>query len=340
MSQYKIHKGSITLPAPLTLECGEVLHDVTIAYETYGDLNEAKDNAVFVAHALTGSPSANEWWSTLVGSGKALDPKKYFIISANCIGSCYGSTGPEAINPATNQKYLSLFPETTIRDIATATVAFLDSIGINTLSLAIGGSFGGMICLELALLAPERVKRVAPLSCGAEHTPWRIAYSSVIRKIIEEGIRSGNSAQAFSLARQVAMTSYRASAEFDERFGRNKNTEGIFEVESYLEHQGKKILERFSPYSYVTLTEAMESYSIYEGREGTKDDILSRISQPVLLLGSDTDILYPEEELRSLASALPNAEYHTLNAKWGHDSFLIEEETINTIVHQFLERTT
>jgi homoserine O-acetyltransferase/O-succinyltransferase len=196
-----------------------------------------------------------------------------------------------------------------------------------------------MIVFEMAIIAEERVRRIAPLSCGVEHTPWRIAFSSAIRKIIEEGVRSGNTERAFALARQVAMSSYRSSGEFDERFGRGKNTDGLFEVESYLEHQGEKIVGRFSPYSYITLIKAMELYSLFEGREGTREEILRKIQQPTLLLGATTDILYPESELRSLAEALPNATYYSLDAKWGHDSFLIEEEQINKIVKRFLEGT-
>lgn len=330
MPQYIINKGSILLDKPLIPESGELLENVTIAYQTYGELNADRSNAVFVAHALTGNASANEWWGTLIGEGKALDPNEYFIICANCIGSCYGSTGPSADVS---------FPQITIRDIANGTFALLDAIGIDSLSLAIGGSFGGMIVFEMALIAPKRVRRIAPLSCGAEHAPWRIAFSSAIRKIIEEGIRNGNTERAFALARQVAMSSYRSSGEFDERFGRGKNAEGLFEVESYLEHQGEKIVGRFSPHSYISLTKAMELYSLFEGRSGTRKEILLRIKQPTLLLGATTDILYPEAELRSLAEELPNANYYSLDAKWGHDSFLIEEEQINNIVKQFLEDT-
>lgn len=315
---------------PLSLECGDVLENITIAYETYGQLNASRSNAVFVAHALTGSASANEWWKTLIGEGKALDPNEYFIISANCIGSCYGSTGPSSNGT---------FPQITIRDIANGTFALLDAVGIDSLSLAIGGSFGGMIVFEMALIAPKRVKRIAPLSCGVEHTPWRIAFSSVIRKIIEEGIQNGNTERAFALARQVATSSYRSGTEFDERFARKKNADQLFEVESYLEHQGEKIVSRFSPYSYITLTKAMELYSVFEGRSGTRQEILHQIQQPTLLLGATTDILYPEFELRSLSQELPSAEYHSINAVWGHDSFLIEEEHINKIVKQFLEKT-
>lgn len=330
MPQYKINKGCILLDKPLILESGELLENVTITYETYGELHADRSNAVLVAHALTGSASANEWWGTLIGEGKALDPNEYFIICANCIGSCYGSTGPSADVS---------FPQITIRDIASGTFALLDAIGIDSLSLAIGGSFGGMIVFEMALIAEERVKRIAPLSCGVEHTPWRIAFSSAIRKIIEEGVRNGNTERAFALARQVATSSYRSSGEFDERFGRGKNTDGLFEVEGYLEHQGEKIVGRFLPYSYITLTKAMELYSLFEGRSGTRKEILQRIKQPTLLLGATTDILYPESELRSLSSEIPNAAYYSLDAKWGHDSFLIEEEQINKIIKQFLEDT-
>ena len=320
------------------MECGDVLPNVEIAYETYGEIDEAGTNAVLVCHALTGNSSSNEWWKTVVGEGKALDPSKYFIITPNCIGSCYGSTGPESINPATSEPYHSDFPQITIRDIALSLLTLLDTLGIKTLSLAIGGSFGAMIIFEIALLAPERVHRIIPISCGVEHSAWRIAFSSTIRKIIGEGIATGNGERAFALARQVAMTTYRSPIEFEERFARKKEN-NVYEIENYLEHHGKKIVGRFSPYSYITLTRAMENYSIFEGREGKKNEILSRIKAQALLVGASTDILYSEAELREIAEQLPKGKYETLHASWGHDSFLIEDNTLNKMITQFLRET-
>jgi homoserine O-acetyltransferase len=323
---------SLTLRSPLLLECGRTIENATIAFETYGAKNAAGSNVVLAFHALTGDATAGKWWREISGDD-------YFVISPNCIGSCYGSTGPESIDPQSGNQYHADFPETTIRDIARSMIAFLDELGIENVSLAIGGSFGGMIVLELALLAPDRICRIAPISCSAEHTAWRIAFSSVIRKIIEEGIACGNSERAFELARQVAMISYRSSGEFEERFSRDRNVSSLFEVESYLEHQGKKIVERFSPYSYITLTKAMETFSIFEGRDESREKILAKIKQPALIIGANSDILYPEDELCALADALPNAKYLTLNAPWGHDSFLLAEEQLKECVQQFLIET-
>jgi homoserine O-acetyltransferase len=321
-----------TLKKPLVLERGRTLENVTIAFQTYGKRDTSQNNAVLAFHALTGGATAGEWWSEILG-------EEYFVISPNCIGSCYGSTGPESIDPQAGKPYHADFPEITIRDIARSTLLLLDELGIENISLAIGGSFGGMIVFELALLAPGRIRRIAPISCGAEHTAWRIAFSSVIRKIIEEGIANGNTDHAFELARQVAMISYRSSGEFEERFARDRNISTLFEVESYLEHQGKKIVERFSPYSYIALTRAMENYSIFEGRRGSREQIISQITQPSLLLGANSDILYPESELRELAQILPKGIYYTLDAPWGHDSFLLAEEQLKKHVQHFLIET-
>lgn len=322
------------LPTPFALDSGEALQHAELAFETKGELNAERSNAALYVHALSGSASLED---------TTLNTSKYFVISPNVLGSCYGSTGPESYRAdgkhGNNESQGTTFPEITIRDIARSILTLLDDLEIERLSFAIGGSFGAMVVLELAMLVPERVGRLVILSCGAEHSAWRIAFSSVIRKIIEQAIANGEDIdRAFSLARQIAMISYRSQEEFDKRFGRTQRTGArVFEVESYLEHQGRKIVERFSPYSYVVLTRAMEGYSLSGDREGTRAEILSRLSMPVLLVGSSSDVLYPEDELRSFASELPNARYETLHAPYGHDSFLVAKDEVTAIVNQFLK---
>jgi len=304
------------------LESGEVLQDCKFFYKTYGTYKTdgINSNAVLVFHALTGNADCSDWWSGIIGKGKIIDPEKHFIICANFLGSCYGSTGPASKD----------FPQITTCDIARQHLAILDSLGIEKVSLGIGGSMGGMVLLELALLAPDLFEKIIPISVSSSHSAWRIAFSSVIRKTIEtfgaefgeEGFKRG-----MHLARQIAMTSYRSAEEFNGRFGRDKNGDA-FEIENYLEHQGEKIVHRFSPYSYLTLTKAMELYDITAR--------LAEIKAEALFIGTTSDILYSEEEIRDTARQIPNAQYKTLDAPFGHDSFLVMQDKIGKLIRPFI----
>jgi homoserine O-acetyltransferase/O-succinyltransferase len=332
--------NSIRLYEPLTLDEGEPLQDVKIAFHTYGTLNADGSNAVIVLHALTGSSAAHEWWGGLVGEGRLLDPSKYFIIAPNLLGSCYGTTGPESIDPLSGKPYLASFPTITPRDIARANLALLDRLGIGEVQLAIGGSLGGMVVLEMAALAPERFRAIVPIAVSGSHSAWRVAFSSFIRKAIvasDPMLRDRTKlTEGMKLARQVAMISYRSSAEFEGRFGRSKAANGIFEVESYLEHQGEKLAARFSPYSYLTLTRAMELYDLSEGR-GELRDVASHFTAKSLLVGISSDILYAADEIKQLASLFPKGRYRTLHAMHGHDSFLVDTDALAKIIAPFLE---
>ena len=325
------------------------LPTIDIAYDTNGELNEDRSNAVIVIHALTGWSAAHEWWPGLIGEGKLLDPSKYFIISPNLLGSCYGSTGPESVDPATGMPYGAAFPKITIRDIAKTILQLLDILGIDRIHLAIGGSMGGMVILEMAALAPNRFHAIAPLAVSGSHSAWRIAFSATIRKIIAAADPSLSDRvklqEGLRLARQIAIASYRCSAEFDERFGRTRTSGGgdaavhadIFEVESYLEHQGDKIVDRFSPYSYLTLTRAMELYDLSEGRESLSN-VARSIDAHALFVGVSSDILYSRYEIEEFASLFPNGEYATLHADHGHDSFLVDTESLSKIIEPFLQK--
>lgn len=309
------------------LDCGEILPEVDFFYRTYGTYNS---NAVLVFHALTGDSNPMDWWSGIIGEGKIIDPKKHFIICANFLGSCYGSTGPESIDHETGIPYHADFPVMTTGDIARQHMAILDSLGIEKVSLGIGGSMGGMVLLELATIAPNLFEKIVPIAVSASHSAWRIAFSSVIRKTIETfGKEFGESGykRGMHLARQIAMTSYRSSIEFDGRFGRDRNGE-IFEIESYLEHQGEKIVARFSPFSYLTLTRAMELYDI--------SDSVNTIEAETLFIGTTSDILYSEKEIKETASRIPNAKYRSLDAPFGHDSFLVSQEKLAKLIRPFV----
>ena len=329
--------NSIILDGPFALESGATLSDVTVAFNTYGELNEDRSNAIIVLHALTGSPNVHEWWSGIFGTGKLLDPDKYFIIAPNLLGSCYGTTGPESVAP-NGKPYLASFPTISGRDMARVNLALLDAIGIDEVHLAIGGSLGGMVTLEMAALQPERFRNIAPIAVSGSHSAWRIAFSSTIRKTIlafDPTLQDRSKLLAgLKIARQSATISYRSAAEFDGRFGREKR--GLtFEVERYLEHQGDKIVERFSPYSYLTLTRAMELYDITDKR-GCTGHAVESISANAFFVGISSDLLYPPKEIEQFASYFPNARYKTLQAIHGHDSFLVDAEALNRILLPWL----
>ncbi|MDP4234942.1 MAG: homoserine O-acetyltransferase [Bacteroidota bacterium] len=313
------------------LDCGEVLSKAEFAYHTYGNLNADRSNAVLVFHALTGNSDAADWWDGIIGKGKPIDPKKHFIICSNFLGSCYGSTGPESINAETGTPYHARFPAITIGDIARQHLCILDTLGVANVAIGIGGSMGGLVLLELATLAPGLFNKIIAISIGSSHSAWRIAFSSVIRKTIEEfGETAGEIGfkQGLHLARQIAMTTYRSSAEFDGRFARDRS-EHIFEIERYLEHQGEKIVARFSPHSYITLTKAMELYDI--------SDSVGGIASNALFIGATSDILYSEEEIKETASKISKATYQSLDAPFGHDSFLVAQEKLADLIRPFIK---
>lgn len=339
--------NSITFDAPFVLESGVTLPEVTVAFNTYGELNDDRSNAIIVLHALTGSPNVHEWWSGLFGAGRLLDPQKYFIIVPNLLGSCNGTTGPESNLPflkkegaggRSGRSYLASFPTITVRDMARVNLALLDRLGIDEVHLSIGGSLGGMVVLEMAAIEPERFRNIAPIAVSDSHSAWRIAFSSTIRKtIIAFDPTLQDRAKLLSglrIARQSAMISYRSSAELDGRFGREKRGHA-FEVERYLEHQGDKIAERFSPYSYLTLTRAMELYDIAEKR-GCIGHAVEPITASAFFVGISSDLLYPAKEIEQFASFFPNARYKTLQAIHGHDSFLVDAEALNRILLPWL----
>ncbi|MDE1886598.1 MAG: homoserine O-acetyltransferase [Gammaproteobacteria bacterium] len=328
----------VQLPEPLALECGAQLQDATLAYRSWGQLNAARDNAVLVCHALTGSPDVDQWWPGLFGPGRALDPARDFILCSNVLGGCYGSTGPGDINPATGRRYGSAFPATSVRDMVRAQARLLDALGIARLALVIGGSLGGMQALEWAALYPERVGALVSIGCGVRQSPWAIAWSEAQRQAIfaDPNWRGGDYAPAappaagLAAARAMAMVSYRHWREFQHRFGRNRQDNGRFQIESWLQHHGEKLTRRFDAASYVTLTRAMDTHDLARGRGE-----LSSVNAPALVVGIISDLLYPLAEQQELVALLPNAELEVLDSPHGHDAFLIETERLNRLVMEF-----
>lgn len=327
-----------------SFEDGSVFVDVPVAYQTWGTLNAARDNVVLVCHALTGNTDIDAWWPGLAGPGRALDPERDFIVCANVIASPYGSLSPLSIDPATGKPYGPSFPVPTIRDTVALHRRLLDALGIRQVAFAIGGSMGGMQVLEWAFFG-DFVQALVPIAVGGRHSAWCIAWSEAQRHAImsdpdwSEPARDATG-RGLAIARMMAMISYRSAASFESRFGRNLRSAGgaqQFEMESYLRYQGQKLVDRFDPVCYVRLTQCMDTHDVSRGR-GDYADVLASIEQPALVIGIDSDVLYPLSEQRELESHLPNAELAVLHAPHGHDSFLIERDTVNDLVLSWRRR--
>ena len=343
---------TITIPQ-FTLEGGATLRDVPIAYTSWGRLNEARDNAVVVCHALTGSHDAAEWWNGLFGPGRALDPQRHFIVCANVLGSPYGSAAPVTTNPDTGAPYGAAFPQTTIRDTVRLHRRLLDRLGIREVACALGGSMGGMQVLEWAFQTKTDgapfVRSLVPVAIGGRHTAWQIGWSESQRQAIyaDPNWCDGHypphapPTRGLAAARMMAMVSYRSHPSFDGRFGRDvMDDDGApFAVESYLRYQGDKLVDRFDANCYVRLTQQMDSHDIARGR-GTYESVLRSIDQPSLVVGIDSDVLYPLAEQEELAAHLPNATLEVLSAPHGHDAFLIELDALNELIVNWRARRT
>ncbi len=351
---------------PFLLDCGQALPHTRIAYETCGELNAARENAVLVVHALTGSAHASScsggseqpgWWEGLIGPGKVLDPGRRFIICANLLGGCYGTTGPSQEGGETGLPDFAKFPVVTTRDMARAQKILLDHLGIEKLELAAGGSLGAMVVWELAVEYPGLAKNVVPIAGGPEASAWVIALNAAARRAIlddpewKEGRYSGEGPRkGLELARMIAMISYRSPALFEGRFARDREDDGtervfdssnLFEVERYLRYQGWKLAGRFDARSYLCLAGAMDLHDIGRQRGGL-EPALGRISAELLVVGISTDVLFPAREMKMsvkrLKAAGGKASYAELDSPYGHDAFLVECGRLNELLSGFLER--
>ena len=338
---------SVTSFPQFVLEDGTVLSDPPVAYKTWGKLNNSADNAVIICHALTGDCNADSWWSHLVGPGKSIDTNKFFVVCANTIASPYGTVSPITTNPETGSKYGKNFPISSIRDTVNLHKKLLDKLGVKGVAFCIGGSMGGMQALEWSFFE-DFVKGLIIIGTSGRHSAWCIAWSETQRQAIykdpnwKDGSYSSDSGPdaGLAIARMIAMISYRSFESFGKRFGREKAKQGsdqLFSVETYLHHHGDKLVDRFDANCYVRLTQSMDKHDISRER-GNYFDVLSQIKQPALIVGIDTDILYPLSEQKELADHMPNATLERLSYHHGHDSFLIELENVNDKISKWIEK--
>ncbi|MCH8567706.1 MAG: homoserine O-acetyltransferase [Balneolales bacterium] len=310
-------------------------------YSTWGKLNKEKTNVVVIYHALTGHSNASEWFSGLFEKDGIFKNQDLFVICINVPGSCYGSTGPSSVNPETGEAYGHSFPILSIRDVVKAQQLVLDYLKIEEIQLVIGGSMGGMQALECAI-TDKRVQAAAVIAAGSRHEAWAIGISEAQRMAIYADARWSEDFYDFNnppldglaAARAMAMLTYRAAEQYNDRFGREIRTQDQFQVSSYLKYQGEKIGLRFDPLSYVRLTQSMDTHDVGRGRGG-RGEVLSALRIPVLVAGIQSDLLYPIFEQQTLAEMLPNAIYREITSPYGHDAFLIEFRQLNDLLKEF-----
>lgn len=358
----------LDLPQPLPLDCGKVLEGVQIAYETYGTLNAERSNAILICHALTGDqyvasphPITGKpgWWVRMVGPGLPIDTSRHFVICANVIGSCMGSTGPACAAPD-GQPWGMRFPVLTIRDMVRGHVALLDALGIAQLHAVVGGSMGGMQALSLAANFPERAARVLVLASTARHSAQNIAFHEVGRQAImaDPDWRGGDyygaggkgPEKGLAVARMAAHITYLSEEGMHDKFGRNlqdrdAKTFGFdadFQVESYLRYQGLSFTDRFDANAYLYITRAMDYFDLAEEHGGRLAEAFAGSKARFCLVSFDTDWLYPTAESRRIAHALNAAgcpvSFMELSAPFGHDSFLLDVPALDRVVAGFLDQ--
>lgn len=335
---------TLDLPEGIDLELGGRLAPLRIGYRTWGTLDAEGSNAVVVCHALTGSADADLWWTRMFGPGRAFEPGD-FVVCSNILGSCYGTTGPTSVDPATGEPYLGTFPPVTIRDMVRVQHALVKALGVKRIRMVIGGSLGGMQALEWALLHPELVESVVFIASTARHSAWCIGLSEAQRQAIylDPRWRGGRYDPAdppgggLAAARMAAMLSYRSQPAFEARFGRRLQTEELFAVESYLRYQGQQLVDRFDPATYVTLTKAMDTHDVSRGR-GDYEEVLRSIRPPTLVVSIDSDVLYWPWEQREVARLVPGAKLAVMDSQDGHDAFLIDVDRLSDMVVEFRGR--
>lgn len=333
---------TLHIPAPFALEGGAVLPELHIAYTTYGRPNPAQDNIVWIAHALTANSEAAAWWPGLVGPGQLLDPERYYIVCANIIGSCYGSTGPASIHPNTGKPYGADFPLVTVKDIVRAHQLLQRHLGIQRIRLGMGGSMGGQQLLEWAATDPGLFDQLALLATNARHSPWGIAFNEAQRMAIlaDPSIALPHpdaGKRGLEAARAIAMLSYRHYGTYQRTQSESSHDKiEDFLATSYQQYQGQKLQRRFNAHSYLSLSKAMDSHNVGRGRDSI-EDALARITARTLVVAIQSDILFPPEEQAFLARHIPHAHIAHIDSLYGHDGFLIEYDKIAPSVKALLE---
>lgn len=355
----------VILSDPLHLESGARLARVEVGYETYGTLDPDSGNAILICHALTGNqhvagadPRTGRpgWWERMVGPGKPIDPARHFIVAANVLGGCSGSSGPASVDPATGRPYGMTFPVITVRDMVRAQAALLDHLGVATLAAVVGGSMGGMQALDWAVAYPQRVRAVVAIATAARHSAQNIAYHEVGRQAImaDPNWRGGDyridapPVAGLAVARMAAHITYLSEAGLTAKFGRRLQDrdavsfgfDADFQVESYLRHQGLSFVERFDANSYLYITRATDYFDLAAPHDGRLAAAFANTATRFAIVAFDSDWLYPTAEARRIVRALNAANarvsFVELASPHGHDAFLLDSPDLNRVVDGFL----
>jgi homoserine O-acetyltransferase/O-succinyltransferase len=351
-------------PNELILESGQKLGPITVAYETYGELNSDKSNAVLIEHAFSGDAHAAGyhkdddkpgWWNDMIGPGKAFDTDKYFVICANVIGGCMGSTGPSSINPKTSKPFGLSFPLITIPDMVNVQKKLIEHLGIKKLLCVSGGSMGGMLALQWAASCPDCTKSAIPIATTLKHSPQQIAFNEVGRQAImadpswNDGnyYENGQPQRGLAVARMIGHITYMSDSSMENKFSRKLKNENYtfsfksdFEVEGYLRYRGDSFVKRFDANSYLYITKAMDYFDVSGGKlafRGKKPKIR------YLVLSFQSDWLYPsyqsKEIVKELRKSSTDVSYCEIKSTYGHDAFLLEIESQTHLIKHFLEKT-
>jgi homoserine O-acetyltransferase len=327
---------------PFTLESGTTLAGYQLAYHTYGVLNAQRNNVVWIFHALTANSDAASWWPGLVGPSKLFDPKHYFIVCVNMPGSCYGSVGPLEQKPDSEELYYHDFPAFTIRDMVHAYQPLRQHLGIDQIHIGIGGSMGGQQLLEWVIEEPDAFEYIIPIATNAWHSAWGKAFNASQRSCIEADPTWQQSTPeagitGMKVARSVALLSYRHYQTYDLfQSDDTPYTVGQYKAGSYQQYQGEKLAKRFNAFSYHRLSASMDSHHVGRGRNDAPTALRS-IKAKALVIGIETDILFPVSEQRYLAQHIPGARLAVINSLYGHDGFLLEFEIIEKEITAFVK---
>lgn len=325
---------------PFELETGYTLPALRIAYHTYGTLNAARDNAVWVCHALTANSDVAEWWPHTVEAGRFLDPERHFIVCANILGSHYGTTGPLHENPATGKPYYRDFPPFTIRDMVRAHRLLADELGIDRIRALVGSSVGGFQAVEWAVMEPRRIERLALIATSAKASPWSIAIDQTQRMAIEADATFGEERDdagmaGLAAARAIGLLTYRGPEGYNLTQQDREKEPSEHRASTYQQYQGAKLCRRYNAYSYYAILQAFDTHDTGRGRGGGAAS-LARIEARTLIVGITTDIVFTPVEMRELHAMIPASVYREIASPFGHDGFLVEHEQLNDILYPFI----
>lgn len=326
-------------PEKFSLECGGTIENLEICYHISRDFCREEERngkkVVWITHALTANSDPTDWWDVLVGEGKFLDPRKYTIVCANILGSCYGSTSPLSVNEATGKPYLLDFPKTTVRDVARCHNILMEYLGIEKIDLLTGGSVGGFQALEWSIMFPCKINNLLLLACNSRFTPWGSAFNESMRMALyaDPTFASGEGGKAgLAAARSIALISYRSFEGYNTT-QYESDEDCIFpqRAGSYQRYQGKKLVDRFDAYSYLSMLNLTDSHNVGRGRGGV-EKALGMVEARTVCIGIDSDGLFPVQEQKYIAEHIPGAVYRQITSAFGHDGFLLEWKQIKEVI--------